>query len=61
MIRRSLTAAACGVAAGLGLWATLGSIDRMQGPVGPVRVAMLPSLGMLALAALAGDPQFASG
>lgn len=59
MIGRSLTAAACGAAAGLGLWATLGSIDRMQGPTGPVRVAMLPSPGTLALAVLAGAALFA--
>lgn len=58
MNRPSLTAAACGAAAGLGLWGTLGSIDRMQGPLGPVRVAMLPSLGMLALATLAGAVLF---
>ena len=59
MIGRSLTAAACGAAAGLGLWATLGSIDRMQGPDGPVRVAMLPSPDTLALPVLAGAVLFA--
>jgi hypothetical protein len=48
-MRLSLTAAACGAAAGLGVWATLGSIDRTQAPSGAVRVAMLPSLGTLAL------------
>ena len=54
MSQRSLTAAACGAAAGLGVWASLGSIDRMQAPAGAVRVAMLPSLGMLALSIAAG-------
>jgi hypothetical protein len=54
MSRRSLTAAACGAAAGLGLWASLGSIDRMQAPDGAVRVAMLPSLAMLLLGVVAG-------
>ncbi|BCS34347.1 hypothetical protein TBR22_A35770 [Luteitalea sp. TBR-22] len=47
MISRSLTAAASGAAAGLGLWATLGSIDRIQAPSGAVRVAMLPAAGTL--------------
>lgn len=59
MSRPSLTAAACGAAAGLGLWATLGSIDRMQGPDGPVRIAMLPSPGRLALLILVGAAVFA--
>ncbi len=54
MSRRTLTAAACGAVAGLGTWATIGSIDRMQGLEGPVRVAMLPSLATLALLGLAG-------
>lgn len=49
MSLRSLTAAACGAAAGLGLWSALGSIDRMQAPSGSVRVAMLPSAGTLVL------------
>jgi hypothetical protein len=59
MSPRSLTAAACGAAAGLGLWASLGSIDRMQAPSGAVRVAMLPSGGTLALCILAGAVVFA--
>ena len=54
MSLRSLTAAACGAAAGLGFWATLGSIDRMQAPSGAVRVAMLPSVGTLVLSVAAG-------
>ena len=54
MSLRSLTAAACGAAAGLGVWATLGSIDRMLAPSGAVRVAMLPSLGTLAASVAAG-------
>ncbi len=59
MSLRTLTAAACGAAAGLGTWATLGSLDRMQGPDGSVRVAMLPSLGTLVLLVLAGLVLFA--
>ena len=59
MSLRSLTAAACGAAAGLGLWASLGSIDRMQAPSGAVRVAMLPSVGTLALCVAAGALLFA--
>ena len=59
MIRRSVTAAACGAAAGLGYWASLGSIDRMQGPTEAVRVAMLPSLGTLGLCVAAGAALFA--
>ena len=55
----SLTAAAYGAAAGLGLWASLGSIDRMQAPSGAVRVAMLPSFGTLALCVGAGALLFA--
>ena len=54
MSLRSLTAAACGAAAGLGVWATLGSIDRMQAPSGAVRVAMLPSVGTLVLSVTVG-------
>ncbi len=55
----SLTAAAYGAAAGLGLWASLGSIDRMQAPAGSVRVAMLPTFGTLALCVVAGAVLFA--
>ena len=51
---RSLTAAACGAAAGLGFWATLGSIDRMQAPSGALRVAMLPSFSTLGVVVAAG-------
>lgn len=54
MSLRSLTAAACGAAAGLGLWASLGSIDRMQASTGAVRVAMLPSFLTLALCIIGG-------
>ena len=54
MSGRSLIAAASGAAAGLGAWATLGSIDRLQGPHGAVRLAMLPSLVALAIAMAAG-------
>lgn len=53
MSHRSL-AAASGAAAGLGLWATWGSLDRMSGPDEPVRVAMLPSWSTLALCLLVG-------
>ncbi len=59
MIVKSLPAAACGAAAGLGLWATLGTIDRLQGPDGPVRVAMLPPIATLALCVAAGAVLFA--
>lgn len=54
MIARSLTAAASGAAAGLGLWATLGSIDRIQAPSGLVRVAMLPAPAALLASVAAG-------
>jgi hypothetical protein len=54
MIARSLTAAASGAAAGLGLWATLGSIDRIQAPSGSVRVAMLPAPAVLLASVAAG-------
>ncbi|HTV00150.1 MAG TPA: hypothetical protein VMF13_06415, partial [Luteitalea sp.] len=54
MNARPLTVAASGAAAGLGLWASLGSIDRIAAPLGAVRVAMLPSLAMLAACVAAG-------
>ena len=60
MTRESLTAAACGAAAGLGVWAALGSIDRMHGSEGPLRVAMLPGLGTLVLLLAGGVALFAA-
>jgi len=54
MSPRSLTAAALGAAAGLGFWASLGSIDRMHAPAGAMRVAMLPSAGALLASVAAG-------
>ncbi|MGI8672442.1 MAG: hypothetical protein ACR2LU_07515, partial [Luteitalea sp.] len=54
MNRGSVTATACGLAAGLGAWASAGSLDRMAVPDAGVRVAMLPPLWWLAVSLLAG-------
>jgi hypothetical protein len=49
-----VAAAIAGGVAGLALWCTAGSLDRVDGMSGPIRVAMLPPLWLGAALVLAG-------